>query len=102
MIKVNLFPNENLDSYKLKDFTEDDFKFDENGRKISEMINTLWEKKKLLVTSNVFFSHSVFKRPVLQTRKIKGLVWERVKWYKLSLSTFHLNRLNIEGSALLS
>ena len=30
---------------------------------------TLWEKEKLLVTSNFSFSHSVFKRPVLQTRK---------------------------------
>ena len=34
---------------------------------------TLWEKVKLLVTSNFSFSHSVFKRLVLQTRKIQGL-----------------------------
>ena len=30
---------------------------------------TLWEKEKLLVTSNFSFSHSVFKRLVLQTHK---------------------------------
>ena len=34
---------------------------------------TLSEKKKMLVTSNFSFSHSVFKRLVLQTRKNKGL-----------------------------
>ena len=31
---------------------------------------TLWEKEKLPVTSNFSFSHSVFKRLVLQTHKI--------------------------------
>ena len=34
---------------------------------------TLWEKEKLLVTSNFSFSHIVFKRLVLQTRKNQGL-----------------------------
>ena len=34
---------------------------------------TLREKEKLLVTSNFSFSHSVFKRLVLQTSKNRGL-----------------------------
>ena len=34
---------------------------------------TLWEKEKLLFTSNFSFSHIVFKRLVLQTRKNQGL-----------------------------
>ena len=42
-------------------------------------LKTLWEKKKLLVTSNFSFSYSVFKRLVLQTLKKRQLVWERVK-----------------------
>ena len=29
----------------------------------------MWEKEKLLVTSNFFFPHIIFKRHVLQTRK---------------------------------
>ena len=33
----------------------------------------LWEKEKLLVKSNFSFSHSVFKRLVLHTRKNQGL-----------------------------
>ena len=34
---------------------------------------TLWEKEKLLVTSNFSFSHGVFKRLVLETLKNQGL-----------------------------
>ena len=34
---------------------------------------TLWEKEKLLVTSNFSFSHSVFKRHILYTRKNQDL-----------------------------
>ena len=34
---------------------------------------TLWEKEKLLIMSNFSFSHGVFKRFVIQTRKNLGL-----------------------------
>ena len=37
------------------------------------LLKTFWEKKKLLVKSNFFFSGSVFKRLVMQTRKNQGL-----------------------------
>ena len=33
---------------------------------------TLWEKEKLLVVTNFFFSYSVFKQLLLQTRKNQG------------------------------
>ena len=36
-------------------------------------VKTLWEKEKLLVTSNFSFSHSVFKRLVLQICTNQGL-----------------------------
>ena len=41
----------------------------------------LWEKEKLLVTSNFSFSHSLFKSLVdlLQTRKKPGLVWKGLR-----------------------
>ena len=39
---------------------------------------TLWGKEKLLVTSNFSFSHSVFKRLLLQTRKNQGLFGKRL------------------------
>ena len=45
----------------------------------SNKLKTLWEKEKLLVTSNFSFSHSVFKRLVLQTRKNQGLFGKGLK-----------------------
>ena len=52
-------------------FADDNFILDENGRRFSKRVeNTVG---KLLVTSNLFFSVSVFKRLVLQTLKIQGL-----------------------------
>ena len=44
-----------------------------NGRKFSRQVENTVEKEKLLDSSNFSFSHSVFKRLVLQTRKSQGL-----------------------------
>ena len=40
----------------------------------------LWEKEKLLITSNFSFSHGVFKRLVLQTCKKQGLFGKGLIW----------------------
>ena len=37
-IVVNPFPNDKLYSLKLKEFADDNFKFDENGRKLSKQV----------------------------------------------------------------
>ena len=42
-------------------------------------LKTLWEKEKLLETSNFAFSSSVYKRLVLQTRKNQGLFGKGLK-----------------------
>ena len=44
-----------------------------DGRKFSKWVENTVEKGELLVTSNFSFSHSVFNRLVLQTRKNQGL-----------------------------
>ena len=36
-----------LHSSKLKEYADDNFKFDENGRNLSNGKKTLWEKEKL-------------------------------------------------------
>ena len=65
---------QNLDSSKLKEFADDNFKFDENGRNFSKNCRkTLWEKEKLLVTSNSPFPAVFSKRLLLQTSKNQGL-----------------------------
>ena len=59
---INPIPdNKILDWSKLKQIEDDIFKFDENSRKFSKRVETLWVKEKLLVTSNFSFSHSIFK-----------------------------------------
>ena len=63
-----------LDSLKLKEFADDNFKFDENGRKFSEMVKKHCGKRRNCSLQAIFpFSHSVFKRLVLMTRENKGL-----------------------------
>ena len=42
-------------------------------------LKTLCEKEKLLVTSNFFFSHCVFKRLVHQTHEKQGLFGKGLK-----------------------
>ena len=54
---------------------------------------TLWEKEKLLITSNFSFSHSVFKRLRLQTRKNQGLFGKGLN--KCSSLILRKNYLNI-------
>ena len=49
------------------------------AEKYSNGYKTLWEKGKLLVSSNFSFSHNVFKRLILQTRKNQGLFGKRLK-----------------------
>ena len=74
---VEPFPKRQiLHSSKLREFANDIFKFDENGRKFSNQVKKhggVGGKEKLLIMSNFSFSHSVFKRIVLQTQK-PGLV----------------------------
>ena len=66
----NPFPNDKfLDSSKLKVLAEEDFKFDECGGKFSKSIENTVGKGEI-----ARFSRSVFKRPVLQTRKNQGLL----------------------------
>ena len=90
--QFNPFPNDkSLDSSKLKEFADNNFKFDENGRMFSKQVETLWEKEKLLVTSNFSFSHGVFKRLVLQTCKNQGLFGKGLKPCLLSSIVYRLH-----------
>ena len=66
---LNPSTNDKFYSSKLKEFANDNFKFVENGRRLSKREKKMREKEKLLITSNSSLSHNVFKRLVLQTHK---------------------------------
>ena len=73
LLSLTLSQTTDLDFSKLKEFANNNFRFDENSGKLSKTVENAVGKGKLLVTSNFSFSHGVFKRPVLQTRKNEGL-----------------------------
>ena len=54
----------------------------------------MWEKEKLLITSNFSFSHSVFKRLVRQTRKNQGFFGKELRGKKLLVFTILLKKAN--------
>ena len=64
---------------KLKEFADDNFTFDENGRKSSKWVENTVGKRVLLVTSNFSFSHSVFKRLVSQGHQKASLCGNGLK-----------------------
>ena len=67
-----------------------------NGQK------TVWEKEKLLITSIFSFSHGVFKRPVLQTRKHQGLFGKGLTLWQTSPSFDDQGRQACRDSLLVS
>ena len=67
-----------LDCSNLEQFADDNFKFMQMAQSTPKGYEALWEKEKLLVKSNFSFSHSVFKRLELQTRKKQGLFGKRL------------------------
>ena len=77
----SLFPKRHiLDSSKLKEFTDDNFKLDEKDRKFSKRVeNTVGKGEIAHFMSNFSFSHSVFKRLVLLTRINQSLFGKGLK-----------------------
>ena len=76
------FPKQHiLDTPRLKEFADDNFIFHENSREFSKRIENTLEKQKLIVTSNFFFSHSVFKRLILQICKNQGFFGKGLNCY---------------------
>ena len=100
---LTLFKHQNLVSSKLKAFADDNNEFYENSRKLSKRAeNTEGKVEKMLVISNFYFFHSVFKRLVMQTRKNQGLLGKGLKdstkcyiWRKYSIPAFSHFSINI-------
>ena len=77
---VNPFPKwQILDFSEMKAFADDISNLTKMAKSSPNVLKTLWEKEKLLITSNFSFSHSVFKWLVLQTRKNRGLFGKGLK-----------------------
>ena len=61
LLTLNPLPDEKLLNWsKLKEIADDILKCIESEKKVLYRVETLWEKEKLVVTSNFSFSHDVF------------------------------------------
>ena len=75
-----------LDSSKLKEVADDNFKFDEHGRKFSKQVENTVGKGEIAPFP------SVFKRLVLQTRKNQGLFGKELRVIAIKNSLLSLSR----------
>ena len=68
------------DSFKLNEFADHNFKFDENGREITKLIeNTVGKGEIALYEQFLLFAQCFQKTRTADTQKSE-LVWERVDW----------------------
>ena len=85
----------NFRHFQAEESADDNFRFDENGQRFPKGKKTLWEKEKLLITSNFSISLSVFKRLVLQTRKNQGLFGKGLMYLNFYISWFVSSHFSI-------
>ena len=71
-----------LDSSELKEFADDNFKFDENGTKFSKGVENTVGKGEIARYEQFLLSHGVFKRLTLQTCKNEGLFGKGLTLYQ--------------------
>ena len=77
--QLSLSQMTNFRLFQTKEFADNNFKFDKNDTKFSKRVEN----------SNFYFSHSVFKRLVLQTRKNQGLFGKGLKHLSVNNSKKH-------------
>ena len=68
-----------LDSSKLKEFAEDNFKFDENGRKLSKRVENTVEKGEIACHEQFLLFPQCFQKACLPGASKGVTVWEWVK-----------------------
>ena len=73
LLQKLLFPKQQIfGSSKLKEFADDNFRFDENGSECSKKVENTVEKGEIAHSEHFSFSH-IDSRLVPQIRKKKGL-----------------------------
>ena len=74
------FPKQQIYDYsKMKEFAEDNSKFDENGRKFSKQVENTMGKGEIAQTKQFLLFPHCFQKPWSADTLKPGLVWERVK-----------------------
>ena len=88
VINISFPNNKILDSTKLKEFADDNFKFDENGRKFSKWLESTGKRRNcfLQATSPIptVFSEDLHHRQV-KSRACFGKGWTTCNWDNIKL-----------------
>ena len=74
-----------LDSSKLKEFADDNSKFDENGRKFSKWFENTVGKGEIARYEQFLLFPQCFEKSCTADTYKPGLVWERLRLFKTSL-----------------
>ena len=67
-----------LDSFKLKEFADDNFKFNENGEKLSKRVENTAGKGEIARNEQFLLFPQCFQKTCTADTYKPGLVWERV------------------------
>ena len=73
---VNPLPRQILDSSKLKEFADDNFKFDENGRKLSKQVENNVGKGEIARYEQFLLFPQCFQKACFQGVSKGVIVWE--------------------------
>ena len=75
---INPFPNDKLYSSKLKEFADDNFKFDENGRKLSKRVENTVGKGEIACDEQFLLFPLCFQKACFSGASKGVIVWEWV------------------------
>ena len=90
---IGLTLNPLPDSSKLKEFADNDFKFDENGRKLSKWVENTVGKGKIAPYEQFFLFPQRFQQACFPGASKGVIVWE---WVKSKFDSVIFDSLNLE------
>ena len=76
---LTLSQTKKIDSSKLKEFADDNFKLDENGRKFSKRVENTQEKGEIARHEQFLLLSDCFQNACIVDAQKPGFVWEKVK-----------------------
>ena len=77
--EFNPLPDDKFYSSKLKEFADDNFKFDENGRKLSKRVENTVGKREIARYEQFLFFPQCFQKACFKGASKGVIVWEWVK-----------------------
>ena len=84
---MTLSRRQTLDSSKLKEFADDNFKFDQNGSKFSKLVENTVGKGEIARNEQFLLFPPCFQKTRLQARENQGLFGERLKHDRISATS---------------